>query len=104
MRKKSTFSRQYVRVKLVGVLRGIAGKGEFSVQLTKPITVSAFIQSLIAQMGPTFKESLVDPELDDPRPNALILINDTEISALQGLKTKISGGETVVLIPISHGG
>jgi molybdopterin converting factor small subunit len=47
---------------------------------------------------------LIDPELNDPRPNALILVNGKEISVLKGLETTVKEGDQIILIPISHGG
>ena len=36
--------------------------------------------------------------------NALILVNDREISVLDGLETKLSDGDEVVFVPVVHGG
>ncbi len=47
---------------------------------------------------------LIDPELEDPRPNMLILVNGKEISVLNGLRTDIKNGDEIVLIPVVHGG
>lgn len=38
------------------------------------------------------------------RANTLILINDVEVSALNGDNTKLKDGDTITLIPITHGG
>jgi len=104
-RKMSTsLSKHIVKIKLVGVLRGITGRSEVSVKFKEPVSVSQLLQELSERLGPTFKRTVIDPELNDPRPNTLILVNDVEISALQGLKTKIGGNDTVVVIPVSHGG
>jgi molybdopterin converting factor small subunit len=46
----------------------------------------------------------VDSKLDDPRPNALILVGGREINALQGLETEVKDAEEIVLIPMIHGG
>jgi molybdopterin converting factor small subunit len=51
-----------------------------------------------------FKQVLVDSQLDDPRPNALILVGGKEISALQGLETEVKDAEEIVLVPMVHGG
>lgn len=105
MRKMSTSSRKHrVSIKLVGVLRGIAGRSEVSVEVKEPMLVGQLLQDLAERLGPTFKQTVIDPELNDPRPNTLILVNDVEISALQGLKTKIDRNDAVVVIPVSHGG
>lgn len=104
-RKKSTSLRRHiVKIKLVGALRGITGISEVSVKFKEPVSVSHLLQDLAERLGPTFKRAVIDPELNDPRPNTLILVNDVEISALHGLETKIGRNDTVVVIPVSHGG
>jgi len=62
------------------------------------------IHKITETFSPEFKRTLVDPELNDPRPNALILVNGKEISVLEGLETEVNKGDDVVIIPVSHGG
>ncbi len=62
------------------------------------------IQKLVEAFSPEFKDALIDPELKDPRPNALILVNGKEISVLEGLETEVNKGDEIVLVPVSHGG
>ncbi|MEM0052846.1 MAG: MoaD/ThiS family protein [Nitrososphaeria archaeon] len=38
------------------------------------------------------------------RSNTLILVNGVEISALNGLDTKVNVGDVITLIPVTHGG
>ncbi|MEM0384966.1 MAG: MoaD/ThiS family protein [Nitrososphaeria archaeon] len=38
------------------------------------------------------------------RSNTLILVNGVEISALNGLDTKVNEGDVITLIPVTHGG
>ncbi len=91
-------------VRLVGVLRGISGKSDFTLKLREGDTVAMLIQKLIAEFDEEFKRVLVDPERNDPRPNVLILVNGVEICLLQELKTKLKNGDAVTIIPVSHGG
>ena len=69
---------------------------------------SAIVENVILKITNSlpskFKQVLVDPELDDPRPNVLVLLNGTEIGVLKGLKTEVRNGDKLVLIPVSHGG
>lgn len=47
------------------------------------------------------------PPNDEPplsRANTLIAVNGVEISALNGEETRLSHGDVVTLIPVSHGG
>jgi len=53
---------------------------------------------------PRLKRTLVDPDLKDPRPNTLILVNGKEISVLNGLETILRDGDEVVFIPVLHAG
>ncbi|MDH5438316.1 MAG: MoaD/ThiS family protein [Candidatus Bathyarchaeota archaeon] len=94
-----------VNVRLIGIFRVLSGKSRLLVELDEePAIVGGVIQKLAEVFSPEFKEALIDPELKDPRPNALILVNGKEISVLEGLKTEVNKGDEIVLVPVSHGG
>lgn len=93
-----------VKVKLLGVFRGITGKQQLLIKAEKPASVRAAVQKLADLFSPEFRRALIDPELGDPRPNALILVNGKEISVLEGLETELSEGDELIIIPVSHGG
>jgi len=93
-----------VEVKFLGVFRQFSGRSRVLVKLEEPSTVRKAIEKLTEAFSPEFKRALVDPELEDPRPNALILVNGKEISVLQGLETEVKDGDEIVLVPVSHGG
>jgi MoaD family protein len=93
-----------VEVKFLGVFRQFSGRNKVLMKLEKPATVGKAIENLAEAFSSEFKRTLVDPELEDPRPNALILINGKEISVLQGLETEVEDDDEIVLVPVSHGG
>jgi len=93
-----------VKVKLLGVFRGLSGRSQLSIEVDEPAVIRKLVEKLAESFSPEFKRTLVDPELDDSRPNTLILVNGREISVLDGLATEICDGDEVVLIPVSHGG
>jgi len=88
----------------LGAFRGLLGKNQISIKLDKPTTIKELVHKLASTSPPEFKRALIDPELNDPRSNALILVNGKEIEVLCGLDTEVDNGDEVVLIPISHGG
>jgi molybdopterin synthase sulfur carrier subunit len=92
-----------VNVRLLGVFRGLSGKSQISLNLKKP-TVRSVVLKLVESLSVEAKRLLVDLELNDPRPNALILVNGKEINVLKGLETELKDGDEVALIPVSHGG
>ena len=93
-----------VGVKFLGVFRQFSGRNRIPVKLEKPATIGKAIEKLVEAFSSEFKRTLVDPELEDPRPNALILVNGKEIGVLQGLETEVEDGDEIVLVPVSHGG
>jgi molybdopterin synthase sulfur carrier subunit len=92
-----------VTVRLIGSLRASTGKSTFKLKLEKAVSLRK-IMTKIVEEEPKLKRVLIDPELDDPRTNALMLVNGREISVLQGLDTKLRDGDELILIPVVHGG
>lgn len=92
-----------VTVRFIGSLRASAGRSRFTLELKKTTSLREVITRIVDEQ-PKLKRALIDPELDDPRTNALILVNGKEISVLGGLDTKLKDGDELVLIPVVHGG
>jgi molybdopterin converting factor small subunit len=93
-----------VEVRFLGIFQQLSGKKCFNLKLEEPATVRQAIMKLTETFSNDFKQVLVDSQLDDPRPNALILVGGKEISALQGLETEVKDAEEIVLVPMVHGG
>lgn len=92
-----------IRIRLFGLLKRAYGKNEVLIELSEGLRLKDLIYK-IAEESPSLKHVLLDPELMDPRPNTVILVNGVEIGALNGLETEIKDGDEVVLIPVVHGG
>jgi molybdopterin converting factor small subunit len=93
-----------IEVELLGVLRKIVGKDTFSLEFDNSTIVKDVISELTSFLPSKSKQVLIDPELNDPRPNVIILLNKVEIGALEGLDTAVESGDKLVLIPVTHGG
>jgi MoaD family protein len=92
-----------ITVKFVGALRHFSGAGELELGCSGCGSVGELVNELVKEV-PEIERSLVDRQLEDPRPNALILVNGREIGVLDGLATKLKDGDAVVLVPVVHGG
>jgi MoaD family protein len=92
-----------ITVKLVGAFRGISGKSRFTLKLENIASLREAVKRIVEEI-PRLKRVLIDPEFQDPRPNALILVNGKEISVLNGLDTALEDGDEVVFVPVVHGG
>jgi molybdopterin converting factor small subunit len=93
-----------VEVRFLGIFQRLSGKKRLTLKLEEPATVRKVVMNLTETFSCEFKRVLVDSQLDDPRPNALILVGGKEISVLQGLETEVKDAEEIVLLPMVHGG
>jgi len=92
-----------IKIRLLGIFRALSSENQISLNLKKPTVRSALLK-LTGSLSVEAKRLLIDRELDDPRPNALILVNGKEINVMKGLETELKDGDEVTLIPVSHGG
>lgn len=90
-------------VKFIGAFRGISGKSALSIKVKEAVPLSKVVKRVVEE-EPKLKRALIDPELEDPRPNTLILVNGKEISVLNGLDTIVENGDEVTFVPVVHGG
>jgi len=90
-------------VRFIGALRNASGRDKLVVSVKEELTLKRLINKIVEE-SPELKRTLIDSELEDPRPNALILVNGKEISVLKGLMTMVRDGDEIVLVPVLHGG
>jgi len=94
-----------VRIRLIGVLRNLAGRDSLEISVQEDRTVAQIIEKLVNLVGRSeFAAAILDRELNNPTANTLIMVNSKDISALDGVKTRLKNTDEIVLIPISHGG
>jgi molybdopterin synthase sulfur carrier subunit len=92
-----------ITAKFVGAFRSISGKSKFTLKLENIVPLREVVKKIVEEL-PKLKRVLIDLELEDPRPNTLILVNGKEISVLNGLDTVLKDGDEVVFVPVVHGG
>jgi molybdopterin synthase sulfur carrier subunit len=92
-----------ITVNFIGAFRTISGRRILAIKIEDVIPLREVIKKIVEKI-PNLKRALVDPELEEPRPNALILVNGREISVLDGLETLVKDGDEIVLVPVIHGG
>ena len=90
-------------VKFVGAFRHISGKTLLALQFKKGVSIQEVVNQLSQQI-PELRGTFCDADLNEPHSNSLILINNKEISILDGYQTKLNDGDEVVFVPIVHGG
>jgi molybdopterin synthase sulfur carrier subunit len=92
-----------VTLKFLGALRHACGKDTLTLDCPQNISVLDLV-NLVTLQAPALRPNLLDEQLAEPKPNALILVNGKEISILDGLNTKLCNGDELVFVPVVHGG
>jgi molybdopterin converting factor small subunit len=92
-----------VTVCLIGSLRAASKKSKLTLKIEEAIPLREIIGKMVEEQ-PKLRQLLVDPELGEPKTNALILVNGKDISVLNGLETMLEDGDEVVFVPVVHGG
>ncbi len=97
------FKTMAVTVKFIGALRHAVGTEKLVLSGLEGFSVKKLLEEVTSNCV-SLRKTLINPHLEDPRTNALILVNSREISVLDGLETELKDGDEVVLIPVVHGG
>ncbi len=92
-----------VTVKFIGALRHASGTEKLALDCKGGTSLIDLMNEVTKEL-PALRRSLLDEQLEEPKPNALILVNGREISVLNGLETKVNDGDEVVFVPVVHGG
>lgn len=93
-----------IKVRSFGVLRKHFGKSSLSLRMESRTTVGEVLHKLSTIFPRDFQRNVTYFDLEDLRPNALVLVNGKEINTLNGLETVLDNNDEIVLIPVSHGG
>lgn len=92
-----------VTVRFFGVFRSISGKEKITIKFGDVVSLREAIEKIVEEF-PKLERTLVNSELENPRPNTLILVNEKEIDVLNGLETVLKHEDEIVFIPVLHTG
>jgi molybdopterin converting factor small subunit len=94
-----------VSVRLYGVLKTAAKTERLELDFDRPVSVRELVNKVVNVIArPEFETYMIDADMKDPRPNALILVSGTEVGALDGIDTTLRDGDEVIFLPVVHGG
>jgi len=96
----------HVSVRFFTTLREVTGKKEEILEFSRreAVTVESVLKRLVELHGKSFAEYAYDPKTGEVRGFLQFLVNGRSISSFQGLKTKLSEGDVLAIIPPVGGG
>jgi MoaD family protein len=95
-----------VSVRFFTTLRELTGKKEEILEFSrgKVVTVETVLKRLIELHGKSLTEYVYDPKTGEVRGFLQFLINGRSIASFESLKTKLSNGDVLAIIPPVGGG
>jgi len=91
-----------LKINLFGVLRKFASNAIIEINLEEPATVESLLNKLSNNINGF--NNLYKNQKKGIESGLIIVINNKEISVLNGFRTFLKNGDMVDLIPIIHGG
>ena len=92
-----------IQVRFIATLRHLLGVKSVDLEIPRPMKLLEVLNLLAEKHGEKFRKAIFD-ENGKVKSEFLILVNDVEISVLNGLNTEISDGDVITLLPTIHGG
>jgi sulfur-carrier protein len=95
----------HVSVRFFTTLREVTGKKEEILEFSRgAVTVESVLKRLIELYGKSLTEYIYDPKTGEVRGFLQFLVNGRGIASFEGLKTKLSDGDVLAIIPPVGGG
>ena len=99
----SPIAYEEVTLRFLGVFKKAYGSGQVLIKIRRNEKLENVIKK-VSEASPSLERVLIDPELDNPLSNAVILVNGKEVGLLNGLETELKDKDEIVFIPVIHGG
>jgi len=91
-------------VKFLSTMKQVAGQDDKVMVIDENATVADLLKLVSTTCNRNIVTLLFEDDESSIRNDTLILVNDVEISVLEGDETRLSDGDEVALMPIAHGG
>ena len=92
-----------IQVRFIATLRHLLGVKSVDLEIPRSMKLLEVLNMLAEKNGEKFRKAVFD-ENGKVKSEFLILVNDAEISVLNGLNTEISDGDVITLLPTIHEG
>jgi molybdopterin converting factor small subunit len=85
----------FVIIEFIGTFRSLMGTKKCNLELEEKATISTLVHRLKAVFS-------IGEEFDEA--NMFILVNEKEMSTLNGLKTELRSNDIITMVSVTHGG
>ena len=94
-----------VTVDYLGSIKQTLGlKQAEKVELKENAIIADLLTELAKKHGDSFRESVYEPKDPDLKTHYILSVNGLLLNQLKGIKTKLTDGDHIVLMPVVTGG
>lgn len=93
-----------IRLRFLSTIKELVEKNYESLEVDARATVEDLLRQLLTRYNNNVVNLVFQEDKKSIRNDILILVNDVDINALDGLETLLSENDDVALMPIAHGG
>jgi molybdopterin converting factor small subunit len=93
-----------VKVHTIYDLKNIIGKREVGISLPEGCTLRALIDKMAKIWGQELEWYLFDRNGESLKPHILLMVNNQNITLLNGMDTVLRDGDSVIMAPAAYGG
>lgn len=94
-----------VKVRYLGVIKDIVGRGEEEVLLNGNSKIIDLLEQLAERYGERFKEEVWEPGLTNLKSGHILTVNGTLLGQLtEGVKSSLKDSDEVALMSVIYGG
>jgi len=94
-----------VKVEYLGHIKNIIKSGrEEEVEIKDKASIADLLKLLSERYGESFKKAVYEPKGTDVKSNYIITVNGYLLNQLNGIETRLTNGDHVILLPIVSGG
>jgi len=93
-----------VRVQYLGYIKNMLKKAEDEFELTEGVFLSDLLNKLAGIYGEPFRREVYEPGLKDIKTGFVATVNGVLMGQLRGVDTRLSHGDSVILMTLMSGG
>ena len=93
-----------VRVQYFGFIKNLLNKKDECFELEDGASLSELLNKLAGINGPDFQKEVYEPGLKDVKMGFSVTVNGVLMGQIDGVDTKLSDGDNVILMSLMSGG
>jgi len=93
-----------VKVQYLGFIKNLIKRGEDEFELEEGASLSELLGQMAGIYGRSFRKEVFEPGLNDVKMGFVVTVNGVLMGQLHGVDTRLSNGDSIILMSLMSGG